>query len=166
MDHLWTPWRMAYLRGETSKPDHCVFCHKVDADDDVELVVHRSTHVYVTLNLYPYSNGHLLVVPYEHVADLSVLSPAVLTDMMVTTQDALTALRVVYNPPAFNIGINLGAAAGAGVAAHLHQHIVPRWPADSNYMTVIASTRVIPDLLPDTYRALKNAWPTNQSAEE
>lgn len=159
MSHLWTPWRMPYLRGETTKPDHCVFCHKINASDDDELVVYRSEHVYVTLNLYPYNNGHLLIVPYQHVADLTDLAPAVLTDLMLTTQQAITALRAVYRPAAFNVGINLGEAAGAGVAEHLHQHLVPRWPADSNYMTVIAGTRVVPDLLEDTYRQLKAAWP-------
>lgn len=160
MAHLWTPWRMPYLQGETAKPDHCVFCHKVHADDAAELVVYRSSHVYVTLNLFPYNTGHLLVVPHEHLADLNEMSAEALTDMMLTTQAALAALRAVYQPTGFNIGINLGQAAGAGIAAHLHQHIVLRWPADSNYMAVIAGTRVIPDLLEDTYRALKEAWPT------
>lgn len=165
MSHLWTPWRMPYLRGETTRPNHCIFCHKVEANDDEELVVHRSQHVYVTLNLYPYNNGHLLVVPYEHVGDLNDLTPAVLTDLMLTTQAAITALRAVYRPAAFNVGMNLGEAAGAGVAEHLHQHIVPRWPADSNYMTVIAGTRVVPDLLEDTYRQLKAAWPGSPASE-
>ncbi len=158
MSHLWTPWRMPYLRGETTRPDHCVFCHKVEADDDAEFVVFRSTYVYVTLNLYPYNNGHLLVVPYRHVGDLTELDTLTVTDLMVTTQDALVALRQIYRSPAFNVGLNLGEAAGAGVAEHLHQHIVPRWPADSNFLSVLASTRVIPDLLADTYRLLKAAW--------
>jgi ATP adenylyltransferase len=159
MSHLWTPWRMPYLRGETARANHCVFCHKVEAADDAELVVHRSTHVYVTLNLYPYNNGHMLVVPYRHVGDLAELDIPTLIDLMVTTQAALAALRKVYRSPAFNVGMNLGEAAGAGVAEHLHQHIVPRWPADSNFLSVLASTRVIPDLLEDTYRQLKAAWP-------
>jgi ATP adenylyltransferase len=159
MTHLWTPWRMPYLRGETRKPDHCVFCHKVTADDKPELVVHRSEHVYVTLNLYPYNNGHLLVVPYNHVADIVELDAATLADLMQTAQDGVRALRAIYNPEAFNIGLNVGQAAGAGIAEHLHLHVVPRWNADSNYMTVLGGTRVIPDLLEDTYKQLKAAWP-------
>ncbi|GAB4570026.1 MAG: HIT domain-containing protein [Anaerolineae bacterium] len=152
---------MPYLRGETRKPDHCIFCHKITADDDQELVVHRSQYVYVTLNLYPYNNGHLLIVPYRHIADLTELTSDELTDLMRTTQAALMALRAVYNPTAFNIGMNLGEAAGAGVAEHLHQHVVPRWPADNNYMSVIAGTRVVPDMLEDTYRQLKEVWPAS-----
>ncbi len=159
MDHLWTPWRMAYLRNEGTKPEGCIFCHKVQAKDEEELVVFRSTFVYVTLNLYPYNNGHLLVVPYEHTADITTLKPEVLTDLMLTTQKAVLALRAIYNAPAFNIGINQGAAAGAGIAEHLHLHIVPRWPNDANYMTVIGQTRVIPDSLINTYTQLRSAWP-------
>jgi ATP adenylyltransferase len=150
---------MTYLRGETAKPGHCVFCHKIDADDEDELVVARSEHVYVTLNLYPYNNGHLLIVPYEHVANLEDLSPDAASDLMQMAQDAVAALRSVYNPSGFNIGINLGQSAGAGIAEHLHMHVVPRWPGDSNYLTVIGQTRVIPDLLADTYRQLRGAWP-------
>ena len=151
---------MAYLQGDpAARPDYCIFCHKIDADDDAEYVVHRSEHVFVTLNLYPYNNGHLLVVPYAHVADLDALPVATLTDLMQTAQDAISALRAVYHPAAFNLGINLGPAAGAGIAEHLHLHVVPRWEGDANYMTVVAGTRIIPDLLDDTYRKLRAAWP-------
>ncbi len=156
---LWTPWRMAYLRGEGDRPDECIFCRKIGADDDAELVVFRSEHVYVTLNRFPYNNGHLLVVPYAHSGEFTALPLATLTDLMRTTQEAIVALRAVYNPAAFNVGLNLGPAAGAGVAEHLHLHIVPRWPGDSSYLSVIAGTRVIPDLLEDTYRSLRAAWP-------
>ncbi|NPV66478.1 MAG: HIT domain-containing protein [Anaerolineae bacterium] len=159
MDHLWTPWRMAYLRGESDKPDGCIFCHKIGADDDAEFVVFRSEHVYVTLNRFPYNNGHLLIVPYAHIGEFTALPLETLTDLMRTTQEAIVALRTVYNPAAFNVGLNLGAAAGAGVAEHLHLHIVPRWPGDASYLSVIAGTRVIPDLLEDTYRSLRAAWP-------
>jgi len=151
---------MAYLQGDpAAKPDYCIFCHKIEADDAAEYVVHRSEHVFVTLNLYPYNNGHLLVVPYAHVADLDALPAATLTDLMQTAQDAIAALRAVYHPAAFNLGINLGPAAGAGIAEHLHLHVVPRWEGDANYMTVVAGTRIIPDLLDDTYRKLRAAWP-------
>jgi ATP adenylyltransferase len=152
---------MAYLRSEGMKPEGCIFCHKVGAKDEEELIVFRSTFVYVTLNLYPYNNGHLLVVPYEHTADITSLKPEALTDLMRATQEAVTALRAIYGAPAFNIGINQGAAAGAGIAEHLHLHIVPRWPNDANYMTVIGQTRVIPDSLTNTYTQLRSAWPQN-----
>jgi len=123
-------------------------------------VVYRSAHVYATLNLFPYNNGHLLIVPYAHVGDLTDLAPDALTDLMQTAQQAVTALRAIYHPQAFNMGLNLGPAAGAGIAEHLHMHIVPRWEGDNNYMTVIAQTRIIPDLLADTYHKLREAWPT------
>jgi len=156
---LWTPWRMAYLRGEGDRPDECIFCRKIGADDDAELVVFRSEHVYVTLNRFPYNNGHLLVVPYAHVPSLENLPAEVLTDLMLTTNKALAALRAVYSPHAFNIGANIGASAGAGIPDHFHVHIVPRWEADTNYLTVISGTRVIPEMLSDTYARLRAAWP-------
>ncbi len=162
MDYLWTPWRMPYLRGETRKPDHCVFCDKVDADDEKEFVVFRSTYVYVTLNLYPYNTGHMLVVPYQHVAEIGDVPQETLADLMVTAQQAVAALQTVYHPEGFNMGINLGSSAGAGIAEHLHMHIVPRWPGDTNYMTVIGQTRIIPDLLTDTYHQLRDAWPKSK----
>ncbi|MCC7448844.1 MAG: HIT domain-containing protein [Anaerolineae bacterium] len=164
MEHLYTPWRMSYLRGETKRPTvDCIFCAKTTALDEAsqqdELVVVRSQYVFVTLNRYPYNNGHLMVIPYEHVASSENLSVEALTDLMLTTNHALAALRKVYNPQAFNIGANLGEAAGAGIAAHFHLHVVPRWNGDTNYMTVTADTRVIPDLLVDTWRKLREAWP-------
>ncbi len=159
MDHLYTPWRMTYLKAEGRKPVDCVFCAKVNADDEAENVVARSQHVFVTLNLYPYNNGHLLVVPYAHVPSLEALPPDALTDLMLTTNRALAALRTVYNPQAFNIGANIGAAAGAGIADHFHLHIVPRWGGDTSFMAVTAETRVIPELLTDTWRKLREAWP-------
>jgi ATP adenylyltransferase len=158
MDQLYTPWRMDYLKANRPKIDGCVFCHKVTADDEAELVVFRSTHVYVTLNLYPYSNGHLMIVPNEHVPSLENLAPDALTDLMLTNNRALAALRKIYNPHAFNLGANLGAAAGAGIAEHFHLHVVPRWNGDSNFMAVTANTRIIPDLLSETWRKLREAW--------
>jgi ATP adenylyltransferase len=163
MDHLWTPWRMPYLRGESTHPDHCVFCHKIEADDEAEFVVFRSEHVFATLNLYPYNNGHLLIVPYAHVATLEELPVAALADLMETAREALSALRTTYKPEGFNVGFNIGPAAGAGIAEHLHMHIVPRWPGDTNYITVVGQTRVIPDMLTDTFRQLRKAWPTRDT---
>lgn len=160
MDHLFTPWRMAYIRGEKKLVDGCVFCQMAAADNDNNQIIARSTHVFVTLNLYPYNNGHLMVIPYEHVSTPEDLPTDVLTDQMLTVNRALAVLRKVYNPPAFNLGANLGAVAGAGIAEHYHFHIVPRWPGDTNFMTIVGETRVIPDTLENTYRELKQAWDT------
>lgn len=165
---LWTPWRMPYLRGEDrAQYDGCVFCIKgaggqAEAEADArEYVVARSMHVYVALNMYPYNNGHLLIIPYAHVPSPENLPAEVLADLMLTTNKALAALRAAYNPHAFNIGANIGASAGAGIPDHFHVHVVPRWEADTNYLTVISGTRVIPELLSDTYARLRAAWPTD-----
>lgn len=158
MDHLWTPWRMAYIRGEKKPVEGCIFCNKINAQDDEEHIVARSQHVYVTLNLYPYNNGHVMVVPYAHVDTQEALPTEALTDLMLTTNRALGALRRLYNPQAFNLGANIGAAAGAGIAEHYHFHIVPRWAGDVNFMSTVASTRVIPDSLENTYRELRAVW--------
>ncbi len=156
---------MKYLRGEDKKPKvDCVFCAKVTSPDDAaEHVVARSQFVYVTLNLYPYNNGHLMVVPYAHVPSPEALPTEALTDLMLTANKAIAALRKVYNPQAFNVGANLGEAAGAGIAEHFHLHIVPRWAGDTNYMTVVAETRVIPDLLEETWRRLREVWPDSST---
>lgn len=158
MDHLWTPWRMAYIRGEKKPVEGCVFCNKINGNDDQELVIARSQFVYVTLNLYPYNNGHLMVVPYQHTASQETLPVATLTDLMVTVNRALAVLRGVYQPQAFNMGANIGTAAGAGIAEHYHFHIVPRWQGDSNFMGIVSNTRVIPDTLDNAYQALKQHW--------
>jgi ATP adenylyltransferase len=158
MDHLWTPWRMSYIRGEKKPVTGCIFCNKVTGDDDAEQIVARSEYVYVTLNRYPYNNGHLMVVPYEHVDTQEALTTEALTDLMLTINRSLGALRKLYNPAAFNLGANIGAAAGAGIAEHYHFHIVPRWPGDANFMSTVADTRVIPDTLDNTYRELKSIW--------
>jgi len=160
---LWTPWRMPYLRGEDRQPvDGCIFCIKAGGSgaefDAQEHVVARSEHVYVTLNAYPYNNGHLLIVPFAHVPSVEDLPAEALTDLMLTLNRALAALRAVYKPHAFNIGANIGAEAGAGLPDHVHLHVVPRWEADTNFMTVVAGTRVIPDMLASTYSQLRDAW--------
>jgi ATP adenylyltransferase len=160
MDHLWTPWRMAYIRSDKQDAGGCIFCHKSDGEDTAEHMVARSTHVYVTLNRYPYNNGHLMVVPYAHVASQEELDAEALTDMMLTINRSIAALRQLYNPQAFNIGANIGAAAGAGIAEHYHFHIVPRWQGDANFMSTVGDTRVIPDTLDNTYRELKAIWDT------
>ncbi len=160
MDHLWTPWRMPYLKG-TGKDmdDACIFCRKVNAEDDAaEHVLARSAHVFVTLNLYPYNNGHLMVVPYVHVSSMEALPSEALTDLIETTNRALAVLREASNPQAFNIGANIGAAAGAGIEEHFHLHVVPRWAGDTSYMTIVGGTRVIPEWIDDTYRTLRDIW--------
>jgi ATP adenylyltransferase len=155
---------MNYLQSDTPKvtPGSCVFCTKAALHDEdglkAELIVGHSQYVFVTLNLYPYNNGHLMVVPHQHVPSMEALSTEALTDLMVTANRAMTALRKLYNPAAFNVGANIGPAAGAGIAAHFHLHIVPRWGGDANFMSVIAGTRVIPDTLEDTWRKLRELW--------
>ena len=158
MDHLFTPWRMAYIRGEKKPVEGCIFCQLAVSEEDHDQIIARSEHVFVTLNIYPYNNGHLMVIPYEHVSTPESLATEVLTDLMLTVNRSLAVLRKAYNSPAFNMGANLGPAAGAGIAEHYHFHIVPRWPGDANFMTVVGSTRVIPDTLENTYRELKTAW--------
>ena len=160
MDHLYTPWRMAYIRGEKKPVEGCVFCQLAASRDGNKQVIAYSKYVFVTLNKYPYNNGHLMVIPYEHVPSLEALSPEALSDLMLTTNHALAVLRKNYNPSAFNIGANIGAAAGAGIAEHFHLHIVPRWPGDANFMAVIGNTRVIPDTLENIYAELKATWQT------
>ncbi len=163
MDYLWTPWRMAYIRGEKTPVAGCIFCNLAQHEAD-HLLIARSDYVYVTLNKYPYNNGHLMVIPYQHVASPEDLPVETLTDQMVTTNRALAALRRLYNPPAFNLGANLGAAAGAGVAEHYHLHIVPRWPGDASFMTTVGHTRVIPDTLENIHRELTAVWQEMYSA--
>jgi ATP adenylyltransferase len=156
---------MPYLTEEKAKANvDCVFCEKSkyvdEATDKAEWVVARSKTVFVVLNKFPYNNGHVMVIPNAHVPSLENLSADVLTDMMLTVNHTLAALRKVYNPQGFNVGANLGGAAGAGIAAHMHMHIVPRWGGDTNYLSIIGNTRVIPDLLDDTWQKLHEVWST------
>lgn len=158
---LWTPWRMPYLRGEDSRQhDGCILCGKVHTEDDAaEFVVARTEHMVVALNLYPYNNGHLLIIPRQHVPSIEALPVEALTDLMVTVNKGIAALRALYKPHAFNIGANIGSEAGAGIPEHFHLHVVPRWNADSNFMMVTAGTRVVPDVLENTFRELREVWP-------
>ncbi len=155
MDRLWTPWRMPYLRGEDDKPAGCVFCYKISRPDPEEHVLHRGRFCYITMNRYPYSNGHVMVIPYVHVPSLEDLDTPTLTEMMLAVNLSLGALRQAYAPHGFNVGVNLGTAAGAGIAEHVHMHVVPRWTADTNFMPVVGKTRVIPELLDEAYVRLK-----------
>lgn len=155
---------MAYLKGNHPDSGGCLFCRKAHGEDDAaEHVIFRGEHVFVTLNLYPYNNGHLMVAPYQHTANLEDLDADTAAELMTVTQHAVKVLRAAYQPQAFNVGINLGQAAGAGVADHLHQHIVPRWAGDTNYLTVVGETRTIPEWIDDTYRRLRELWDDPQA---
>ena len=162
-DRLYTPHRLAYLQGE-GKPatgesgDECPFCRAPGLPEAVGRVVARGTVAYVVLNLYPYNAGHLLVCPYRHVADYTELTDAEVAEIGALTQQAMRVVRHVSGAHGFNIGMNQGAVSGAGIAGHLHQHVVPRWGGDSNFRPIIAGTKVIPQLLAETRDLLAQAW--------
>jgi ATP adenylyltransferase len=159
MDHLWSPWRYQYVKSDPAKLDSCVFCDKTaGGNDEDNLILHRGKHCYLLLNLYPYTNGHLMIAPYEHVDSLAAASPAAAAEMMELARVAETVLREVYRPGGINLGMNLGACAGAGVAGHIHLHILPRWPGDANFLSVIGETRVLIEELPVTWRRLREAF--------
>lgn len=155
MSILWTPWRMPYLRGEEPLPEGCLFCIKPRSSDAEAHIVYRGQRCYVMLNRFPYNNGHLMIAPYAHVASLEDLDGETASELMTLTQRSLKALREAYNPHGFNIGMNLGGVAGAGVVDHVHMHVVPRWGGDTNYMTVVGETRIIPEWLDQTYERLR-----------
>jgi ATP adenylyltransferase len=160
---LWTPHRMIYLRGE-NKPPHdeagedCPFCVAAVRPDADGLVVARGDLVYAVLNLYPYNSGHLMTVPFRHVADFTDLTADEVAELGAFTQEAMRTLRAVMGPHGFNLGMNQGAVAGAGIAGHLHQHVVPRWGGDTNFVPVVAQTRVLPQLLSDARALVAEAW--------
>ena len=156
MDRLWTPWRMEYILSD--KEDGCIFCKMLEAGDDPGcLILHRGDQAFVVLNRYPYNNGHLLVVPYEHVATLEDLDDGALMELMQLVNRGMAALRQTMSPDGFNIGVNLGKAAGAGVDDHVHVHVVPRWDGDTNFMAVLAGTRMVPEMLEQTCSRLTQA---------
>jgi ATP adenylyltransferase len=158
VEYLWTSWRMSYIEGLNGRPTECVFCAKLDAGDQDELVLHRGDDCYVCLNRFPYTSGHLLIVPNEHVATIEALSPDVLLEMMTLCQTVLGVLRTNYHPRGFNVGLNLGQVAGAGLPEHVHLHVVPRWAGDSNFMSVLGETRVLPEMLEESWCRLREAW--------
>ena len=164
LDRLWTPYRMAYIRGESKPADdsagECPFCRiGASPDDESVLVVHRGEAAYAVLNLYPYAPGHLMVCPYRHVADYTDLDDPETREIAELTKAAMRTLRAVSQAQGFNIGMNQGPVAGAGIAAHLHQHVVPRWLGDQNFMPIIGQTKTLPELLQDTRSLLAEAWP-------
>jgi ATP adenylyltransferase len=154
---LWAPWRLEYIKGE--KPDECIFCAKPAAGDDRgSLILARGERCFVMLNAFPYNNGHLMVAPYEHVPSLEQLDEPALLELMQLTRRSLGALRQAYSPEGFNIGVNQGNVAGAGVEDHVHQHVVPRWGGDTNFMPVIGDTRVLPQSLDDSWATLSELF--------
>ena len=156
MERLWAPWRLAYLTGAGGGDGvGCIFCRARDEDPPSPLVVHRGGRCYVILNKYPYSNGHLLVVPRRHVGTLAGLDAAELGELAVLAQAAEKVLTAAYSPQGLNVGVNVGRAAGAGAPGHLHVHLVPRWDGDTSFMTVVADTRVVPEELDATARRLR-----------
>jgi len=164
-DRLWTPHRMVYIGGQ-SKPaddsaDQCPFCRAPTLDDAEGLVVHRGQAAFVVLNLYPYNSGHLMVCPYRHVSDYVALTPEETAEVASLTQSAIRVLTAASAPHGFNLGMNQGAVAGAGIAAHLHQHVVPRWGGDANFLPIVARTRALPELLGEARQRLADAWDAN-----
>jgi len=158
MDYLWTPWRSTYMK-QTRVSSGCIFCDAVSGTDDREsLVVHRGQHCFVILNRYPYTSGHLMVAPYVHVSRLSHLDEPAAGEMMRLTRFAEKGLGEAYSPDGINLGMNMGEAAGAGIEQHIHMHVLPRWKGDANFMTSVGQTRIIPEVLPDTWTKLREVF--------
>jgi len=156
MDYLWTPWRYAYVSGAT-KTDTCIFCDAPKQTDEESRIVHRGSHCFVILNTFPYTNGHIMIVPYAHLDELRKLPPDAAQEMMALTQQMEIVLRDLYRPDGLNLGMNLGKAAGAGVAGHIHMHVLPRWVADANFLSVVGETRVLPESLDVTWERMRKA---------
>jgi ATP adenylyltransferase len=157
---IWAPWRLSYVK-DASKDieEECIFCAKpAQEDDEANLIVHRGERAFVILNLFPYTNGHLMVAPYEHVGRLQEVAPETLAEMMALAQRGMDRLEGVYDPHGYNVGFNQGRVAGAGVEHHIHMHVVPRWGGDTNFMPVIADTKVMPQSIEQSYEALRGAF--------
>ena len=161
MDRIWAPWRMDYIEGHSDTAD-CLFCGLPDAPDN--LILHRGQETYVVLNRYPYTNGHLMVVPYAHQPSLDGFESATLLELISLSRRAMGALRAAYGADSFNLGMNIGKPAGAGVVNHVHMHVLPRWSGDTNFMATTAETRVIPEGLEITFDRLQGHW--DQVAQE
>jgi ATP adenylyltransferase len=167
VDRLWTPWRYQYITGESGEKsgggdddqsaNSCIFCtlpRQDPADDERNYILHRARHNFIILNIYPYTSGHLLIIPYEHTSELDSVSKSATDELMDLAKRTQGLLREAYRPHGFNLGMNLGRAAGAGVAAHVHLHIMPRWTGDANFMSTVGETRVLPEDLRTTYQKL------------
>jgi ATP adenylyltransferase len=161
LKYLWSPWRMEYIL-DNQHSDECVFCAALDQPDGPDnLIVARGQRAFVILNRYPYTSGHLMVVPNEHRASLDGLSPQTRAEIMELSNQAALILEAVYHPQGFNLGMNIGEVAGAGITDHVHMHIVPRWGGDTNFMSSLADTRVLPESLADTYQRVRHTWAQN-----
>ena len=158
MNYLWSPWRMKYIQ-KHKKEEGCVFCNVQEMPDNEEnLIVYRGELSYVIMNRFPYTSGHVLVIPYVHENNLEVLDEATRAEMMELSTKTMTVLRAIYKPHGFNFGANIGSAAGAGIAPHVHLHIVPRWDGDTNFMSSLGETRVLPETLESSYRRIVSGW--------
>ena len=158
MKQLWAPWRMAYIAPQTDKSEGCIFCTKpAEHRDEENHILYRGKYCYMMLNLYPYNNGHLMIVPYQHVETIEKLDAETLAELMAQAQLVLKALRLAMKPDGFNMGINEGKVAGAGYDEHMHLHVVPRWNGDTNFMPMIADVKVMPEHLDQVYQELKEA---------
>jgi ATP adenylyltransferase len=156
MEHLWSPWRFKYVANADHQEPGCVFCKlPADVEDEKNHIIYRDSLNFIILNLFPYTSGHLMIVPYQHEPSLPALPEDATVEMMRLAKRALVALETEYHPDGFNVGLNLGHSAGAGVAGHLHLHVVPRWTGDANFLSTLGETRVIPEDLPTTYAKLK-----------
>lgn len=155
MDYLWTPWRYSYITGADKVPT-CIFCDKPRENDDRKnLIVHRAEHCFIILNAFPYTSGHTMVVPYDHLDRLDKLPSSVAAEMISLAQRMETVLREIYAPDGLNLGMNIGKSAGAGIASHVHMHILPRWVGDTSFMTTVGETRVLPETLEATYERIR-----------
>ena len=160
MDYLWTPWRYAYITSagkDEGKPEGCIFCALTKLPDEEAKIVYRGQHCFVILNRFPYTSGHVMVVPFAHLDELQKLPDATAQEMMALSQKMERVLRQVYTPDGINLGMNMGRAAGAGIAGHVHMHVLPRWVGDTNFMTVTGETRVLPEALEETWTKVKAA---------
>ena len=158
MKHLWSPWRMTYIEKHKDEQG-CAFCRALERPDGPDnLIIFRGQRAFVILNRYPYTSGHLMVVPYVHQSSLEILEADIRAEVMELAALGITVLRQVYNPQGFNIGINIGEAAGAGITEHVHLHIVPRWTGDTSFMSSLGQTRVLPESLEDSYRRIREEW--------
>lgn len=165
MKRLWSPWRSQYVAGQETEDASCIFCRfPQEQDDSRNLVVYRGELAYVVMNRFPYNSGHLMIVPYEHTAEFQTLSASALAEVMSLLSTCLTALRTAFKPDGYNAGMNLGSAAGAGVADHIHMHVVPRWVGDTNFMPALADVKVMPEMLEDSYRKLAAAMSRARSS--
>ncbi len=157
MDRLWSPWRYKYI-SEASKSDSCIFCDALALKDDRQaLILYRGRFNFVILNRFPYTTGHVMIVPFDHVADLAGCSPSALSEMMQLAQRVESALVDTYRPEGFNLGMNIGRCAGAGVADHVHLHLLPRWAGDTNFMATVGETRLLPEALDQTFQKLSRS---------